>query len=136
MIKAIIPVELKKRKSDRWGKGHFGAPRGDRIHTGQDYLCPEQSQVLSPVDGIITKLGYPYSDDISFRYVRILTDKKEYHDVFYVEPILPIDHIIKKGDIIGFSQDLTKRYPGIKNHVHYQIKVNGCYIDPEKINVS
>ncbi len=130
-MKAIISTELEKRIADDYGFGHFGAPRGERTHSGQDYLIPPEVQVEAPVAGKIVKNGYAYNDDLSFRYVRIEKRNGELHDIFYIEPILPEGREVKKGAVIGFSQDLTERYPGIGNHIHYQIKVDGTYVDPE-----
>jgi len=130
-IKAIIPTVLAVRPPDKWGEGHFGAKRGYGSHRGQDYLCLAESQILSPVEGKIIKHGHAYEDDLSFRYVRVETKSGEIHDFFYVESILPIGREIREGTVIGYSQDLTERYPGIGNHIHYQIKVNGIYINPE-----
>jgi murein DD-endopeptidase MepM/ murein hydrolase activator NlpD len=133
-MKAIIPTELKKRTSDKWGEGYFGAPRGDRTHNGIDYECPPECQILSPVDGKITKHGYPYGDDLTFRYVQITTKDGYDHRLFYVEPILPIGRIVKKDTVIGFAQDLNERYPDITPHIHYEVKHEGNYLNPEKLD--
>ena len=133
-MKAIIATELRKRISDKWGAGHFGASRGSRIHHGIDYICPPESQVLSPVTGKITKLGYAYKKDENenpYRYVQITAQDDKQHRVFYVEPILAVGRYVREGDIIGFSQDLGERYQGITPHVHYEIKLDGRYLDPE-----
>jgi murein DD-endopeptidase MepM/ murein hydrolase activator NlpD len=132
-MRAIIPTELKKRPQDKWGSGEFGAPRGDHTHHGIDYCCPPEVQILSPVAGKITKHGYPYSDDLTFRYVQITAENGYNHRVFYVEPILPIGRIVRKGSIIGFSQSLTERYPGITQHIHYEIKNGKEYLNPEEV---
>jgi len=125
-----MKANLKKRKSDKWGQGHFGAPRGDRKHNGIDYACLEGSEILSPVDGQVTKHGYPYADDLSFRYVQITNGERK-HRIFYVDPILPIGRIIKEGDVIGTAQDLEQRYPEITPHIHYEIMIGDKYLDPE-----
>jgi len=142
-MKAIIATELRKRISDKYGAGHFGASRTSRRpdgskkirkHNGIDYLCPPESQVLSPVTGKITKLGYAYKKDENenpYRYVQVTASDGKQHRVFYVEPILPLGRRVREGDIIGFSQDLGKRYPGITDHVHYEIIHEGKYINPE-----
>lgn len=131
-MKAIIPTTLEKRISDKFGEGHFGAPRGDHTHRGIDYCVPPESQILSPVAGEITKQGYPYGDDLSFRYVQITDKVGKQHRIFYCEPILPIGRTVKEGTVIGFSQDLTERYPGITPHIHYEVMVEEKYLDPEE----
>lgn len=131
-MKAVIKTRLRRRMQDRWGLGHFGAPRGDRAHNGQDYCCPPGSDVLSPVDGLITKLGYPYSDDASFRYVQITDLAGRDHRIFYVEPCVWVGQRIHDGDSIGQSQDLNDRYPEISQHIHYEIRYKGEFLDPEE----
>ena len=128
MIHLITP----KRGTDNWGSGEFGAPRGDRKHRGIDYAALPGSLVLSPVTGTVTKLGYPYSDDLEFRYVQITSEDGADHRVFYVDPNVKVgDRVFQGRSVIGEAQDLTGRYPGITPHVHYEIKLNGSYIDPE-----
>ena len=127
MIKVIAP----KRKADKHGMGHFGAPRGDRKHIGIDYACAPGSQVLSTVTGIVTKLGYAYADDLSFRYVEITEDHIK-HRFFYVEPSVKEGDYIKEDEIIGASQSLNERYEGITEHVHYEILDRGNNpLDPD-----
>lgn len=131
-MKTSISRKLSKRTSDKWGQGHFGAPRGNRIHTGQDYLCDPGSPIQSPISGTVIKHGYPYADDLSFRYVRIEAENGDIHDVFYVSPLVRVGEKVTEGDVIGTSQNLGERYPDISEHVHHQIRVNGAYIDPEE----
>ncbi len=96
------------------------------------------TEILSPVFGVVTKLGFPYSDDHSFRYVEITDDLGERNRVFYIKPT------VKKGDkvqadqtVIGIAQDISSRYrdpskPPMKNHVHFEIiDADGNYINPE-----
>jgi len=134
MIKATITLE--KRTGDPWGSGEFGAPRGTRTHKGIDYACPVGAKIHSPVKGKVTKLGYPYSDDLSFRYVEITVDEKR-HRVFYIEPTVSKGQWVEEGDIIGTQQDISGRYrddskPPMINHAHYEIlDTDGTPINPE-----
>lgn len=132
-MKAITTTTLQKRGQDKWGSGEFGAPRGNHTHNGIDYCVEPEMQILSPAAGKITKHGYPYADDLSFRYVQITDKDGKNHRVFYCEPILPIGRIVKKDTVIGFSQDLTERYPGITPHIHYEIMEDGKYLNPEEV---
>lgn len=132
MIKVILP----ERGIDPGGNGMFGAPRGTRLHMGVDYAAAPESIVLSPVKGRVTKVGYPYGDDLSYRYVQVTTKDGEAHRLFYVEPLVDIGNNVKVGDKLGIVQDVSQRYPipkGMKPHVHYEIKdANGVYMNPEK----
>lgn len=121
--------DFEVRKCDSFGCGHFGASRGSRTHNGVDLLTPPNKQIPSPVSGVVTKLGYPYGDDLSFRYVEITQQDYKYR-IFYVNPTVKVGDKVEQGSIVGMSQDLDKRYKGIPNHVHFEILTNGRYVDP------
>ena len=116
------------RGVDIFGSGDFGAPRGDRVHTGTDFRCV----VVAPVAGEVTKIGYPYSDDLSYRYVQI-TDSDGY-DVrcFYVDPSVQVGDRVVVGTEIGTMQSLQGRYPGIIDHVHVEVRAPGGRFIPWK----
>ena len=121
--------ELKRRGSDGFGAGHFGAPRGSRTHKGVDLLAQSGEAINSPVTGTVTKVGYPYGDDLSYRYVQITAGDYDFR-VFYVEPSVRVGQEVTTETAIGSAQDLGRRYPGIPNHVHFEIKSDGDYLDP------
>lgn len=122
---------LPLRGYDRHGSGAWLAPRGSRTHNGIDYACYPGTLILAPVSGVVTKLGYPYSDDISFRYVQITSDDDCAHRIFYVLPSVDVGDLVSEDlTVIGEAQDLTERYPGITNHTHYEIKQGSEYLNP------
>ncbi len=126
-----IRMVLKLRDTDVHGSGSFGAPRGSRTHKGDDYACPVGSSILAPINGKVTKIGYPYGDDLSFRYVEITVSELRYR-VFYVEPIVEVGDIVTRQDVIGHSQKLGDRYNGITEHVHFEIlRPDGSPINPK-----
>lgn len=128
MIRAILP----KRGTDDWGSGAFGASRGSRVHKGIDYECPAGAEVLSPVSGKVTKLGYPYADDLSYRYVQISNTYD--HRLFYVEPSVEVGQWVNENTPIGICQNLQARYDKkMKNHVHYEVLKGDTPIDPEAL---
>ncbi len=125
--------EMSERKCDGHGCGHYGASRGTRTHKGIDLNCKPLTIVYAPVAGTVTKVGYPYSDDLSYRYVEI-SDQGYCFRVFYVEPLVEKGQKVSKSTIIGEAQDLRTRYSGITNHVHFEIKnADGEYIDPTPV---
>jgi len=138
-VKIIAPL----RESDSYGSGHFGASRGNRKHNGKDYACYPKSKILSPVEGKVTKIGYPYGDDPSFRYVQITTKEGYNVRVFYVEQIVFVGSLVNQDDVIGLSQKLGDRYPadkdhplGITDHIHLEIKdLQGKYVNPDYLNL-
>jgi len=117
---------------DAHGSGEFGAPRGTHTHHGVDYACEAGTQILSPVAGVVTKLGYPYGDDLSYRYVEIDTGNGLYHRVFYVWPLVGVGIMVVPDDVIGEAQDIAQRYSHngqMNNHVHYEVV---RYVDGKK----
>lgn len=130
--KSVNLSDFEIRKCDSFGCGHFGASRGSRTHNGVDLLTPPHKKIPSPVSGTVTKLGYPYGDDLTFRYVEI-TQKDYKYRLFYVNPTVAVGTEIKQGDIVGLSQDLDKRYKGIPNHIHFEILKDGRYVDPTPV---
>ena len=144
-MKLIAPL----RERDSYGLGHFGASRGknskgEKInHNGIDHECVPGSQIFSPVEGEVTKLGYTYTNDLSFRYVQITTKEGYNVRVFYVKPFVSLGDYVTDNDIIGSSQKLGDRYPvdkdhplGISEHVHLEVKdLQGKFIDPKDLGL-
>jgi murein DD-endopeptidase MepM/ murein hydrolase activator NlpD len=126
------------RLSDGYGSGHYGASRGSRTHKGVDFACWAGNNILSPIAGKVTKLGYPYAKHLEFRYVEVEDPiSKERHRLFYVEPCVEIGQHLLEGEVLGTSQNLLDLYPnGMTQHFHYEvIKYKGGkkeYIDPNK----
>lgn len=128
---------LPSRKSDNYGSGRFGSNRrgraGPRCHNGEDLACFPGTKILSPVDGHVTKLGYPYGDDLSYRYVEVTDAQGLRHRLFYVTPWVEVgDNVYADASVLGEAQDIRKRYPnGMTPHVHYEIKTqDGKFLDP------
>lgn len=122
--------EMKRRKCDDFGCGHYNASRGSRKHKGLDLCCHPGTVVGSPVAGWVTKLGWPYADDLSIRYVEVSIEGYRYR-VFYIEPMVDEGQEVIIGTLIGRSQRLGSRYPRISEHVHFEIiGPDGGYIDP------
>jgi peptidoglycan LD-endopeptidase LytH len=127
----VIPP---RRTTDKYGSGRFGAPRGDYIHRGVDLAAAVGSKVLALSDGTVSKIGYCYRDDLSFRYVELATGwvrgttKERY---FYLDPEVEVGQEIEHGDVLGTVQSLEERYPGITPHFHFEVHVMGAVIDPD-----
>jgi murein DD-endopeptidase MepM/ murein hydrolase activator NlpD len=119
---------------DSEGNGNFGSRRGGRPHNGTDFAAMPGMHVLSPVAGIVTKIGYPYADDLSYRYVEITTPDELRHRFFYVAPLTHIKPGagVDMHDTIGIVQNVSARYSDkMIPHVHYEIKKpDGSFINP------
>jgi hypothetical protein len=125
------------RQIDAWGSGAFGASRdgGARQHLGVDYIAALNQSVLAAVDGTIYRLGFPYANDLSYRYVGIETAKGHQVREMYVDPAPNIQPGAKvsAGDVIGTYQSLQKRFPSITEHIHLDIRLGGTFIDPTSL---
>lgn len=130
-------ARLPERGSDPMGDGSFGAPRGTRTHRGIDYACYPGTHILALHAGQVTKLGYPYGDDLSYRYVQV-SENGRAHRYFYVKPAVAMGERVNKGDLLGFAQNINARKNygerGMKNHVHYEVRVNNEFVDPTSIS--
>jgi murein DD-endopeptidase MepM/ murein hydrolase activator NlpD len=118
-------------RNDRAGAGTFGASRagGTRSHKGKDYVAELGEPINSPVVGKVTKIGYPYASDLSYRYVQVTDLDGNDHRMFYVspDPSIEVGSTVGKGDVIGKAQDVAAKHGGgMINHVHYEI------LDPSK----
>lgn len=78
----------------------------------------------------MTKLGYPYAHDLSFRYVQVTDANGKHCRYFYVSPTVEIGDEVVEGDMLGTCQELP--YEGITQHYHFEIKHRGSYLDPIK----
>ena len=125
------------RENDKFGSGYFGASRdgGKRQHKGVDYAVYPGALVYAHVGGTVTKLGFPYGDDLGFRYVQITDTKTNYNlRYFYVEPLVSLHQVVSAQHVIGRSQSLNERYPGITEHIHFEITDGrGRVVDPETL---
>lgn len=128
-------LEMVSRGKDSWGDGAFGAPRGSRVHRGHDFLAYVECPIESHVQGTVTKLGKPYSDDLTYEYIQVTDGSGNDHRFFYVKPCVKKGERIEFNQRIGHAQNLGKRYNkngvGIPNHIHYEIKSHGEFINPE-----
>ena len=130
-----LQTEPVLRTSDAHGQGHFGAPRGSRVHMGIDFAVLPDSWVLAPRAGVISKLGYPYAQHTHIRYVELTEftqgDRLRF---FYVYPMgVAKGRVLEVGERLGFVQDLEDLYPGITPHVHFEVKTEtGKFLKPEE----
>lgn len=136
----VVRRTLNPRGTDAWGDGSFKASRGKRVHKGIDYQSEPDDAVFSPVDGTVTKVGYPYApipgEPITYRYVEVEDELKNKHRVFYIDPSVSVGWKVDTTSVIGIAQDIAAKYSMpdriMKNHVHYEIiDHDGDLIDPE-----
>ena len=126
-----VMLKQEYRGCDVFGCGHFGASRGTRKHIGLDLKATKGDCVYSPIKGKVTKLGYAYSDDLSFRYVEIKGDSYLVR-VFYIHPSVRLGEDVTEKTLIGVAQTLGERYKGITDHVHVEVRRGVKLLDPEQ----
>ena len=100
MLKLTPPLKITalRRGQDAFGSGHFHASRGERKHQGVDFLATKDSLVHAILAGKVSKLGYTYADDLSYRYVEV-TDSQGYRlRYYYVSPLVAEGDTVKAGD--------------------------------------
>ncbi len=127
---------------DQAGSGMFKASRGERLHKGVDFMCTPGQIVVSPINGRVIRIAYPYADDRSWRGV-LIGDSNFQVKMFYVDPYPHIiGRVVLAGDNIGMAQNISERYggQGMEPHVHCQlalrperciISTDNIFIDPE-----
>jgi len=129
LFRAVVRARLPTRTLDAQGSGHFGAPRGTHIHNGIDLACYPGTSVYSAVYGEISKIGYPYSHDLKYRYVEVTDIEGLQWRYFYVKPSVNKGDVVDLDTVLGVTQELP--YEGITQHCHLEIKdVNGDFLDP------
>jgi len=128
----------RSRSTDDYGSGQFGAPRkrkhGREPHAGLDIQARPGEEVFSPIKGEIVREGFPYGDDLSFRYVVIRgVDKWSNYKIrlFYVEGLF--SGKVAPGAIVGRAQNLILRYPMITNHIHLEVSFHDRLLSPFEI---
>ena len=114
------------RKNDKWGSGVFGASRGERPHLGVDLSVRPNAPFFAPVDMEIYSTSIPYSNDSTYSgYKFTYYDGSNTYDgrLWYVNPDTSLlGKTIRKGEFLGYAQDLTLKYPGMNNHAHFQLR--------------
>ena len=126
---------MQLRGQDAWGSGAFKASRGDRDHNGVDIIAQAGSPFFAMTQGVVTKLGYPYADDLSYRYVEVTDRAGGRWRYFYLEPGVEEDDVIEPYDKLGIVQDIQARYDKrMTPHLHFEIiNAHGEYVDPTGI---
>lgn len=125
-----ILARMKLRGQDAQGFGYFGARRsgGTRTHNGLDFVCRPGEAVYSPVTGIVDRYADPYGDG-RFGGILITGDGISVK-MFYLSPTVPVGTTVRRGHQIGVAQQISKKHPGITEHIHVEVYEGGKVIDP------
>ena len=131
----VSPTGRGVRRCDPRGCGEFGAPRGDRLHLGTDFVGDPGQLVVAPTSGVLRRSGRVYRHSAAQRLLVIDADTGHEVKVFYV---LPLENVtfgtrVRAGQPIGTQQSLQELYPAITDHVHVEIRLDGNLLDPETL---
>lgn len=132
----FVPLFTHKMKvrTDQWGSGQFLASRDDgkRKHLGLDIRAEGGTILLAPIGGIIIERVFPYMG--ANRYSGIVVKGTgpwaEYElTIYYLDAYTLLQ--FKAGEPLGIVQDITKKFPGMQNHIHIEVRKNNKLINPE-----
>lgn len=119
------------RRTDGFGSGQYGAPRGSGTHHGLDVVARAGEDVMSPIDGVVVREALPYANDPSYRGI-LIRGTGEWSGIevkmFYV--IGRKSGQVAAGEVVGTAQDISMKYPGITNHVHLEVRQDGIEVPP------
>jgi Peptidase family M23 len=138
----VIPIflsptgSLEVRQQDSYGSGAYLAARttgiAQRQHLGLDLICRPGGTIYAPCDGVITRIGYVYPGDRHYFSVHVAPFDSPLVDfkMLYVACDFTELEKVERGAPIGRSQDLDLKYPGITQHCHVEILIDGQHVDP------
>lgn len=113
------------RNTDTFGSGAFGSNRdgGLRHHLGADILALPGDAVESPLHGTVKRLGKAYA---AWDYGLVELWGSGEHEglrvlLLYVKTDITAGALVHPGSMLGVAQDLGRKYPAIKNHIHCEI---------------
>jgi murein DD-endopeptidase MepM/ murein hydrolase activator NlpD len=135
-IARTVVRNQRSRIYDKFGSGQFGVTRDhhSRLHQGLDMVASRRERIFSPIDGTVVREAIPYPKDPSMRGV-IIKGSGEWAGyeikIFYAEGL--VTGGVKAGQHIAFAQDLGRKYPGITNHVHVEVRRSGAVVSPQDI---
>ena len=113
------------RGNDPEGSGAFASKRGAKKHKGTDYAFAPGEEVKSPIEGVVTRLGWAYKD-APYRLIEILSHSGALLWRFlYVRPAVKAGDEILEGQTIGTAQKISDRYgKKMTDHVHVEVNVD------------
>ncbi len=113
-----VPIEI---RVDRYGDGHFGAPRRGYKHRGIDILADIGTPVLACKSGRVAVVDY---DKLSGNYI-IIRHRGELTSLYlHLEDVyIKEGQRVRQGDIIGtVGKTGNARFAGVKPHLHFEIR--------------
>jgi len=135
MVQAPVHYRVKVR-SDKWGDGRFGSPRGmlpdgsKKFHDGVDIVITPGDFLYAPITGEAVKVDFPYMGDSRWKGLQI-ENSVLIAEVWYMEPRVELigQQVIAGVTRIGCAQDISKKYgvdpdKGVMTpHIHFRLSL-------------
>ena len=115
-----LPVPSKVRNDYR-GNGDFFAKRDGHPHEGIDLEVFPGQVVIAPTKCHVDRISRPYATDPGWLGLQLSTPLVIVK-IFYLEPFKTIiGKDVDFAEPLGHAQDISKKYPGITPHIHFQV---------------
>jgi len=112
---------------DAAGDGHFGSPRGSRLHAGLDLLAEVGEPVKAPCEVNVLRVGQCYANSTALNLVELAPSlsRDARIKILYTSCIVRPGAILVQGQVIGYAQDVAG-YHGrpMKNHIHLEVDLS------------
>jgi len=133
-------------RSDEWGQGHFGAPRGSKKHDGADLVIIPGQPIFSMIDGTVEKYEQCYLHDNRWKGIQIANAQLRV-ELWYMDPLPDlVNRFVQAGQLVGYAQDISIKYPPTEKiphdmtpHLHVRVTLrafttiaNGRYVSFEQ----
>jgi len=139
-LKLLSPTERIDIRSDPWGDGHFGAPRGDHTHKGIDLRVYHREALVAPLICRVKRIAWPYRYQGKYMGI-VLRSANEARNaeikIFYMVPdetkLWTKSHqVLLQGELIGMAQNISEKYDyRMLSHIHLELRIDGKLVDPE-----
>ncbi|HWA17457.1 MAG TPA: M23 family metallopeptidase [Devosia sp.] len=126
------PLQGGGRLSSRFGYRVHPIFKTRRLHTGVDLAAPRNTPIYAAGDGIVERAQWVsgYGRFVELRHVNGFETGYGHMNAF-AKGLKPGDKV-RQGQIIGYVGS-TGNSTG--NHVHFEIKINGNYVDPLSVKL-
>jgi murein DD-endopeptidase MepM/ murein hydrolase activator NlpD len=103
-----------------------------RMHSGVDWAAPRGTPILAAGDGVVEKIGRRSGYGRSITLKHLHGYKTTYNHMSGYAKGLERGDEVKQGQVIGYIGST-----GLSTgpHLHYEVMVNGRFVDPMKIRV-
>lgn len=130
-------LEKLKIRVDAKGNGNYGSSRTPPYneHKGIDLIVSPGDKVYAPFAGTAVFLNTVYPNSkATYQGIKIFTDDGKLEvDILYIIPTVKTNDIVKKGQLIGYAQDISIAHSsGMLPHIHVEHKdrATNKFIDP------